>query len=185
MAAPGAPAIHHFLPRASPGFALLLGVWEGEGTASYPTKPGVEHKYTERCSFGHHGSKNYISYSQETWSKEDPSMPVHSEYGFVRLFSFGEGSPFIELVVANPLGNAEFNFGRVGPAAGGKTELVFPASNSRVEKTGPTAAPVVKVERTYVWDGEELTYEVKMQTSDTELSHHLTGRLRKKQAAKL
>jgi hypothetical protein len=55
----------------SPNLALLIGDWTGEGVATYPTKPGVEHRYDETCTIRNHVSQAYFTYSQETTLKSN------------------------------------------------------------------------------------------------------------------
>lgn len=61
---------------------LLLGNWEGEGTATFPTI--AQQDYLEKLSFALDEPHSAIQYEQKTWRKESKQL-LHWEFGFIRV----------------------------------------------------------------------------------------------------
>lgn len=147
--------------------AFLLGSWEGEGTASFPT---IEEDvpYGERVAFEHVGGP-FVLYSQESWVLADGS-PLHFERGGLRPGPDGA----IELVLAHPVqGVVEVAHGRLD---GTSFDLTTDEGSFVRTRTGD---PVAAVARRYrVW-GTVMTYEIDLATDDVALTRHLVAELRR------
>ena len=91
---------HH--PALEP-VAALLGVWEGDGSGSYPTIEPFS--YRERVAFVPTPDRPYASYRQWSWHP-DTGEAMHAELGWLRLVH-----DRVELTIAQPTGVVEVHEG--------------------------------------------------------------------------
>ena len=145
--------------------SFLLGTWRGTGSGGYPTIEPFE--YREELAFEHVGDA-FLLYRQESWSPADE--PVHFERGFLRP----GGSPrTLELCLAHPIGVTEVAHGTLD---GNILEFVATADDVGRSRTG---MHVRGVRRRYRADGDELTYQLDLETADTPMALHLDATLRR------
>lgn len=159
-----APDLHPDLEALAP----LLGTWAGRGAGEYPTIEPFE--YLEEVVFSHVG-KPFLSYAQKTRAVDD-GRPLHGEAGYLRLPAPGR----IELVLAHPTGVTEIEVGTVS-AVGGVVEL---ESSSTSIGLSPSAKEVTALGRSLRFDGDELSYSVRMGAVGQPLQHHLAAVLHRK-----
>ncbi|PKI54679.1 UPF0678 fatty acid-binding protein-like protein At1g79260 isoform X1 [Punica granatum] len=151
------PAVHPALAPVS----YLLGTWRGQGQGCYPTISSFS--YTEELNFSHSNPrKPVIAYTQRTWrSPGGPAAePMHAESGFWRLKPDGS----VEVVIAQSTGVVEVLKGThdaEGKVINLHSELVGNASKVKE----------ISIEFRLV-DGE-LSYELQMATTSTNLQPHL------------
>jgi hypothetical protein len=145
--------------------AFLLGTWRGEGTGGYPTIEPF--RYREELAFEHVGD-SFLLYRQESWSQTDE--PVHFERGFLRP---GATPGSLELVLAHPIGVTEVAHGRLD---GTVFDLTATAEGIARAESG---LGVQGLRRRYRVDGDELTYQLEMATTDTPMTLHLEATLRR------
>ncbi len=143
--------------------AFLLGTWAGVGQGEYPTIESFE--YRETVTFAHVG-KPFLAYSQRT-SRRSDDFPLHAESGYWRVPSAGR----VEVVLAHPTGIVTIDEGSFD---GCSIEL----RTTTVAGTS-TAKDVSLVERSFVIDGDELRYSVRMAAVGVALQHHLAATLRR------
>lgn len=155
---------HPLHPDLEP-LAWLLGEWEGGGRGEYPTIRAFD--YDESTRFDHVGDP-YLRYAQETWIRSTGARS-HREVGFWRPHAGGG----LDVTLAHPLGLVEIAEGLV---RAGSAEL----ESVLVGRTPQGASPVMRVTRRYELAGEELAYELCMETDETALALHLAGRLRRR-----
>ncbi len=159
-----APDLHPDLEALAP----LLGTWAGRGAGEYPTIEPFE--YLEEVVFSHVG-KPFLSYAQKTRAVDD-GRPLHGEAGYLRMPAPGR----IELVLAHPTGVTEIEVGTVS-AVGGVVEL---ESSSTSIGLSPSAKEVTALGRSLRFDGDELSYSVRMGAVGQPLQHHLAAVLHRK-----
>jgi len=159
-----APDLHPDLEALAP----LLGTWAGRGAGEYPTIEPFE--YLEEVVFSHVG-KPFLSYAQKTRAVDD-GRPLHGETGYLRVPAPGR----IELVLAHPTGVTEIEVGTVS-AVGGVVEL---ESSSTSIGLSPSAKEVTALGRSLRFDGDELSYSVRMGAVGQPLQHHLAAVLHRK-----
>jgi hypothetical protein len=152
---------HPPLHRALEPLAFLIGTWRGTGSGRYPKIEDFE--YVEEARFWHYG-RPVLAYSQRTWSPAS-GAPMHSEMGYWRP----AGAGGVEVVLAHAFGIVEIQDGRVD---GGRITLA-----SKSLTSAPTANQVEALSRTFVVEGDVLTYEVHMAFGDHDLQPHLEARL--------
>jgi hypothetical protein len=145
--------------------AFLLGTWRGEGTGGYPTIEPF--RYREELIFEHVGDP-FLLYRQESWSSSEE--PVHFERGFLRP---GGVPGSLELVLAHPIGLTEVAHGALDGTA---FELTATAEGIARAETG---LAVEGLRRRYRVQGDELTYQLDMETADTPMTLHLEATLRR------
>ncbi|XP_031377385.1 UPF0678 fatty acid-binding protein-like protein At1g79260 isoform X2 [Punica granatum] len=149
------PAVHPALAPVS----YLLGTWRGQGQGCYPTISSFS--YTEELNFSHSNPrKPVIAYTQRTWrSPGGPAAePMHAESGFWRLKPDGS----VEVVIAQSTGVVEKGtHDAEGKVINLHSELVGNASKVKE----------ISIEFRLV-DGE-LSYELQMATTSTNLQPHL------------
>ncbi len=138
--------------------AFLLGTWRGQGHGTYPTIAAFD--FGEEVRFWHVG-KPFIAYTQRTWALDD-ARPLHAEMGYWRPKPGGA----LEVVMAHPTGVVEIELGRV-------EGLRIDLATSLVGRT-PSAKEVERLERTFILDGDTLSYEVRMAAVGRPLQHHLS-----------
>ena len=141
--------------------ASLLGTWRGRGHGDYPTIEPFT--YLEVVTFGHVG-KPFLTYTQRTRHAGD-GRPLHSETGYWRCI----GPDRVEVVLAHPTGVTTVEDGRVD---GGRIMLVTTSIG-----LSPTAKRVERLERTFVIDGDTITYTVDMAAMGRPLTRHLDAEL--------
>ncbi len=149
------------LHRGLEPLASLIGTWRGTGSGTYPSIEDFE--YAEEARFWHYG-RPMLAYSQRTWSPAS-GMPMHSEMGYWRPVAEGG----VEVVLAHAFGIVEIQDGRI---EGNRITM-----DSRTLTSAPTANQVEALARTFVVEGDVLTYEVHMALADYELQPHLQARL--------
>lgn len=145
--------------------AFLLGTWRGRGTGEYPTVEPFA--YEEELEFAYVG-KPYLTFAQRTWRLRDGEvLPSHMELGFWRPQPDGG----VEVVSAHPNGVAEIEIGTVND---GRIELI----SERIV-TSPSAKDVTRLERSFLVDGDTLTYDMRMAAVGQALGPHLHAELRR------
>jgi hypothetical protein len=143
--------------------SFLIGTWRGEGSGAYPTIESFS--YGEEVTFTNVG-KPFLAYAQKTWHPVK-KFPMHAEVGFWRPQPGGG----IEIVLVHPTGIAEIQEGSID----GTTIEV---GSKTIERTS-TAKEVTRLERTFVVDGDDMRYEVRMAAVGVPLQTHLKGELRR------
>jgi THAP4-like, heme-binding beta-barrel domain len=149
--------------------APLLGTWAGRGTGKYPTIEPFE--YFEEVVFTHVG-KPFLAYSQKTKSVDD-GKPLHAETGFLRAPKPGH----VELVLAHPSGITEIEVGNYS-LNGDRIEMELTTESIGLT---PTAKNVSTLGRSFLIDGDELSYTVRMGAVGQPVQDHLAAVLRRKQ----
>lgn len=149
--------------------AFLLGTWTGTGTGDYPTIEAFA--YNEEVTFGHVG-KPFLAYSQRT-RHAATGVPLHAEVGYLRAVGGGG----IELALVQPSGIAELHSGSVSVDQAGNPALDLTLD---VTHGTPTAKSVTDVVRSIrMTDEDTLVYDIAMAAVGVELTHHLSGMLRR------
>jgi THAP4-like, heme-binding beta-barrel domain len=149
--------------------APLLGTWAGRGTGKYPTIEPFE--YFEEVVFTHVG-KPFLAYSQKTKSVDD-GKPLHAETGFLRAPKPGH----VELVLAHPSGITEIEVGNYS-LTGDRIEMQLTTESIGLT---PTAKNVSALGRSFLIDGDELSYTVRMGAVGQPVQDHLAAVLHRKQ----
>jgi hypothetical protein len=148
------------------GLAFLIGTWVGGGHGGYPTIEPFD--FSEEIVV-EHGGDAWLGLRQRSWAPDGSTL--HWERGFLRP---GETAEALELTLAHPLGLVEVAHGtRDGTSFATRTE---PGGVGRTA----TGLDVVGVQRRYVVDGDELRYELDMQTERTPMTWHLASTLRRR-----
>jgi len=151
--------------------APLLGTWIGRGVGEYPTIETFG--YLEEITFGHVG-KPFLTYGQKTKSDDEAARPLHAEVGYVRVPSPGR----VEWVLAHPSGITEIEEGTLtidGPT------IEMELTTTTVGLT-TSAKDVTALGRSFRFDGDVLTYTVRLRAVGQPLQHHLGATLRRKPA---
>lgn len=151
------------LPDELTPLVALLGRWEGEGVATYPTMHAPV-PYREELEFDHVGDP-FLRYAQQSWTVE--GEPLHFERGFWRI----TGTE-VEVCLAHPLGLAEIAHGTV---VGATLEL---SSVGAVMRSN-TGSAVTGLRRRYRWTEDHLAYDVDMAMDEVPMSVHLEAELRR------
>jgi hypothetical protein len=157
-----APALHGDVAS----LAFLLGTWRGEGRGGFPTIGSFA--YREELMFEHVGEP-YLLYRQESWDLSD-GAPLHFERGFLRP---GDAAGSLELCLAHPLGLTEVAHGTLTDTA-----IDLRATGTDIGRT-TTGMDVTGLARRYRVEGDTLTYELDMATSETPTTRHLDATLRR------
>jgi hypothetical protein len=149
--------------------AALLGSWSGDGAGEYPTIEPF--RYRETITFGHVG-KPFLAYTQRTLALGaggEPGLPLHAEAGYWRFPEPGR----VEVVLAHPSGIIEIEEGTLTADVG---SLVIELRSTSVATTS-TAKSVTAVERSFRFDGDQLTYTLGMAAVGHPMTHHLAATL--------
>ncbi len=134
-------------------FALLQGLWSGEGRGQFPTVTSFD--YRETLTFTRRDEKT-LAYEQRTQKRYDGQtewLESHWENGFVRILDSGE----LEMTSAQ-IGRAEVLVGTV-ESRGDVTRIHF------VSKTLTNDPRMISSARTFELEGDTLRYEMEMQTT--------------------
>jgi hypothetical protein len=151
----------------------LVGSWQGQGAASYPTIATFE--YREISEFAANDVQPVLRYEQRTWKKLETGeyAPSHWETGFWRVLPSGE----IELACAQVGGRVEVLRGVLEPQGTGfalHLNSVLEANDPRVEKTA----------RQFHFKGNVLQYAMQMSTTAVpDLTAHVDATLTRDEAA--
>jgi hypothetical protein len=148
--------------------ANLLGSWSGTGLGEYPTIEPFD--YLETVTFGHVG-KPFLTYTQRTRSSRVPPLPLHAEAGYWRFPAAGR----VEIVLAHPTGIVEVQEGTL-EMSGGAIRVEVAATT--IVGTA-TAKPISAVSRSFLFDGDTLSYDVSMAAVGQPFQHHLSATLRR------
>jgi len=157
--------------RANPNVqdivSALVGHWTGEGNGEYPTIEPF--RYRETLEITERPDHPALHYEQRTWRQtHDGELASHWETGLLRLFS-----------------NADV---RIINAQGGRSEVMEGTWERKDDKwiillEGSDFAGderVVRSLRHFRFDGENLDYEMRMETTATnEMRLHLAASLRR------
>lgn len=162
------PELH---PALAP-LAGLVGTWRGGGEGSYPTID--DFAYTEEVTFAHVG-KPFLAYTQKTRDAVT-GAPLHAESGCLRAVGDGAG---LELVLAQPSGIVEILVAPQPARAAGDAGPLTLAFTCHHLATTPSAKDVTVDERTFVLDGDTLTYTMAMAAVGQPLTHHLSATLKR------
>lgn len=159
------PRLHRVVPSASPEHARyldqLVGRWTGEGRGLWDAPSPF--RYLEEVTFSSTG-KPFLHYLQRTNGLAD-NRSLHTETGYVR--ATGEGN--VEMLIVQPTGFSEIYAGTLRPAEMALTLINF----SRT----PTALPVTELQRQIFFDGDTLSYLVRLAMNGEPLADHLSGQL--------
>lgn len=144
----------------------LLGRWEGEGSAFYPTI--TQQDYLEQLSFAYDEPHDVLQYEQKTWRKHN-GLLLHWELGFIRVLEDGS-------VVLNNTANN----GRVEVMRGLVTWREAGFQVSLASSLFGNDPRMVQAAREWCIEGDVLTYEHVMATQSVRESQpHLRARLRR------
>ena len=145
--------------------APLLGTWIGQGQGIYPTiRP---FGYVEEVIFGHVG-KAFLSYRHSTKATDD-GRPLHAEMGYVRVPTPGR----VEWVIAHTSGIAEMQEGTLS-IAGATIDIEVTATTVA---RPPSAKEVTALSRSVRFDGDDMSYTVRMAAMGQPLQQHLAATL--------
>ena len=143
-------------------FALLQGIWTGEGRGQFPTVTSFD--YRETLTFTLRDDKT-LAYEQRTQKRYDGQtewLDSHWENGFIRILENGD----MELTCAQ-IGRTEVLVGAV-ESRGDVIRMHF------ASKTITNDPRMVSSARTFELEEDSLRYEMEMQTTAVErLTLHL------------
>ena len=148
--------------------APLLGTWAGKGAGKYPTIEPFE--YLEEVVFSHVG-KPFLAYAQKTKAAVD-GKPLHAETGYLRVSQPGR----VELVLAHPNGITEIDAGTYTVTG----DVIDVELSSTTIGLAPTAKEVTALGRSFRFDGDKLSYTLRMGAMGQPLQDHLTAVLHRK-----
>jgi hypothetical protein len=100
--------------------AFLLGHWSGRGKGEYPGDPPFEFGAELTLSADQRPFASYAYHSWELDAEGAAVKPLEVEYGFWRI----DGDGGLEVVLAQPVGQAEVWYGRID---GAKVEIATDA----------------------------------------------------------
>jgi hypothetical protein len=148
--------------------APLLGTWAGRGEGKYPTIQTFE--YLEEVVFTHVG-KPFLVYAQKTKAVAD-GRPLHAETGYLRAPQPGR----VELVLAHPNGITEIDTGTYSVTG----DVIQIELFSTTIGLAPTAKQVTELGRSLRFEGDELSYTMRMGAVGQPLQDHLMAELHRK-----
>jgi hypothetical protein len=147
----------------APLLARFLGTWRGSGSGSFPTMEPFD--FEEEIRFLDVGSRD-LAYLQRAWRANTDEV-LHAEAGMWRATDEGQ----LTAMIAQPR-TAEVSEGTIVDGA-------VTLQSISIGKSEPPSK-LAAVGRTYRIEGDELVWEMQMATQAVpELTHHLTGRLRR------
>ena len=149
----------------------LVGVWEGEGSGSFPTVDSF--RYGETLIFESIGTAPVVHFQQKTWLISDNNRNgefLHWESGFLMVMEDGK----IDLLNAQNSGRVEVLTGRMSSTEEGaiqvKWDSVVHAHDARM----------VATTRVFNYDKTSLEYTVGMATTKVgPITQHLECALRR------
>jgi hypothetical protein len=147
----------------------LIGQWQGNGVAAYPTIPTFE--YREKLVFTANQFQPFLRYEQRTWKKLETGdyAPSHWEVGFWRLLPSTE----IEILNAQGGGRVEVLRGTFEPRDDGfimDFRSLLVANDMRMDRTT----------RQFVLQSSKLQYTMQMSTAKIpDLTSHVSANLAK------
>lgn len=147
----------------------LIGQWQGNGIAAYPTIPTFE--YREKLDFTANQSQPFLRYEQRTWKKLTTGdyAPSHWEVGFWHLLPSNE----IEIINAQGGGRVEVLRGVFEPRDDGfvlNFRSLLVANDIRMDRTT----------RQFTLRGGTLKYTMQMSTTKIhDLTSHVGANLAK------
>jgi hypothetical protein len=147
----------------------VLGKWQGNGVAEFPTTPTFD--YTEDLEFVADDVHPFLRYEERTCRKTETgeTSPSHWEAGFWRALPSGE----MELVSAQGGGRVEVLRGRVQPSGDGfqvVLQSVLVQNDARMVQTA----------RQFVLKVDKLEYSMLMSTTAVpDLTRHVRVTLKK------
>lgn len=149
----------------------LVGVWRGEGVASYPTID--TYRFGQQIVAAHDG-RGFLTWESRSWLLDDDGGFVRQaarESGFWRVNARGDGEDTIELLLTHNTGVAELYYGT--PLNQSSWELATDA----VLRTA-TAKEVTAAKRLYgIIEGGDLGYVEERAMVGQHLQPHLSARL--------
>jgi len=155
-------------PEVESLISALVGHWAGEGEGEYPTIEPF--RYRETLEIASRPDHPALHYEQRTWRQTPSGEEVsHWETGLLRLFSGGDV--------------------RIINAQGGRSEVMEGTWERKDDEWsillegGEFAGDerVLRSLRHLRFDGETLSYEMRMETTATnEMSLHLTADLKRR-----
>ena len=154
MASSANPDSVHYLDQ-------LVGHWTGEGQGLWDSQSPF--RYSEEVTFTPTG-KPFLHYLQRTTGLVD-NRSLHTESGYVR--ATGDGN--VEFLIVQPTGFTEIYAGALRPDEMSLTLIDFART--------PTALPVTEVQRQIFFNGDTLTYLVRLAMNGEPLADHLSGQL--------
>ena len=154
MVASAIPENAHYLDQ-------LEGRWTGEGRGLWDAHSPF--RYSEEVTFAPTG-KPFLHYLQRTNGLAD-NRSLHTETGYLR--ATGDGN--VEMLIVQPTGFAEVYVGTLRPGEMALTLIDFART--------PTALTVTEIQRQIFFDGDTLTYLVRLAMNGEPLADHLSGRL--------
>ncbi|WP_231329075.1 FABP family protein [Actinomadura graeca] len=144
-----------------------LGRWRGRGEGGYPTLDRG-FAYEQEIDISHDG-RPFVRYEARAWLLDDDGevlRPSGREVGWWRVTPDG----YMEALLAHPTGIIETYLGR---ASGAEVDM----TTKDVLRT-PMAKQVDAARRRYAVEGDELGYVHDLAAVGTELTRHLSARLR-------
>lgn len=146
----------------------MVGSWEGSGSGEFPTID--DFTYRERLTVSVAAAGKSLHYRQETWrTNVDPPVGSHVETGFISVIGDGE----VEVLNAQGHDRTEVLRGAVNPTETGFHLSLRSTSLAHDDR-------MVASWRTWVLDGEVLTYTMGMRTTSTlDGAPHLAAGLRR------
>ncbi len=146
-------------------FAALIGTWQGEAKGHYPTIK--DFTYRDEWTVTDMG-KPVLTFTERTWNSSGALM--HVEQFYLRFPAPGR----CEIVAAIPTGQSEIGAGTV-EVNDSTIKVVTRALVTNTE----TAKTVDEIERDFVFQGESLTYIMRMAAVGQPLTEHLRAELRR------
>jgi hypothetical protein len=149
----------------------------GVGRGEYPTIKSFEYK--EQIEFSAVPNKPIINYIQKTWSNNEASAPLHSEFGYLRI----PQPNLVEWLLVQPSGISEIDEGKL-TVNEQDNNVEINVKNKEITRTSTAKPPhVTAVERIYTLNSLEntLSYRLNMSTTtNAAMTHHLSNKLSKK-----
>lgn len=148
--------------------SFLVGKWEGEGTAIFPTINKT--KYFDEIEYELNEEAGFISYLQKTWYNVNggKGKSLHTESGFIKI-----SDNKCELINAQGNGRTEV-MEALFASAGNYKRIYF------VSKVFSNDPRMVKSRRDIIVKDDTLTYELKMATNNvSDIQTHLFSTLKK------
>lgn len=148
----------------------LVGVWRGEGEATYPTIDGP-YRYGQQITFAHDG-RPFLFHETRAWLLDPDGEVIRAaarEVGFWRP----QPDDTIEVLIVHNTGISEIYYGRP------RTQTSWEITTDAVLRTG-SAKDVSAAHRLYgIVDGGDLAYVEERAMVGERLQPHISARLQR------